>query len=215
MRVIPELYARRAQHYDFTSNLYYLMGVPVQGYRRRTVAALELRPGSHVVDLACGTGANFPWLEKTVGEEGRIIGVDLTPAMLAKARERISIMGWKNIELVQTDAAQFSFPSRVDGVLCTYALTLMPEYPKVVRNAAAALQEGGRFAILDLKYASNSFRFLNGIAVPLTKPFGGTEELFRRRPWEEMRKWLSDVQLTELYLGFLYIAVGTKAANPT
>ena len=51
--------------------------------------ALGLRPGDTVVDIACGTGLNFPLLEEAIGPDGRIVGVDLTDAMLAQAQRRI------------------------------------------------------------------------------------------------------------------------------
>jgi protein-L-isoaspartate O-methyltransferase len=53
------------------------------------VQALGLRAGSSVVDIACGTGLNFALIEKVIGPGGRIVGVDLTHAMLARAKDRI------------------------------------------------------------------------------------------------------------------------------
>jgi demethylmenaquinone methyltransferase/2-methoxy-6-polyprenyl-1,4-benzoquinol methylase len=55
-----------------------------------------------------------------VGPRGKIIGVDMTDAMLAKARERISKQGWTNIELVQSDIAEYVFQRQVDGILSTF-----------------------------------------------------------------------------------------------
>src|ERR1700760_1083546 len=72
-------YRKSARHYDLTSQLYF----PQQIHRRRAVHALVLQPGDTVVEIACGTGLNFAMIEQEIGPEGRIVGVDLTDAMLA------------------------------------------------------------------------------------------------------------------------------------
>ena len=84
-----EVYRKKAKHYDVTSRLYPAPGYPQRGQRRRAVESLDLRPGDTVVDMACGTGLNFQLLENAIGADGRIVGVDLTDAMLAQARQRI------------------------------------------------------------------------------------------------------------------------------
>src|ERR1700692_1943677 len=81
-----ETYRKKAKHYDVTSRLYPAPGYPQRAQRLQAVRALGLRPGDTVVDMACGTGLNFRLLEMVVGPRGRIIGVDLTDAMLARAR---------------------------------------------------------------------------------------------------------------------------------
>ena len=90
-------------------------------------------------------------MQKAVGPGGRIVGVDLTDAMLARAQDRIKANGWSNVSLVQADAAGFDFPAEVDAILSTYALTQVPECAEVIAHGAAALSAGGRWAVLDLK----------------------------------------------------------------
>src|SRR5215472_10475369 len=138
-----ETYRKKAKHYDITSLLYPVPGYPHWAQRRRAVQALGLRPGDSVVDIACGTGLNFPLIEEAIGPDGRIVGVDLTDAMLAQAQDRIKANGWSNVSLVRADAAEFGFPTEVDAILSTYALTQVPECEKVISQGAAALSEGG------------------------------------------------------------------------
>src|SRR3954470_23718469 len=88
-------YRKKAKHYDFTSRLYPAPGYPQRAQRLRAVRALGLRPGDTVVDIACGTGLNFPLIEEAIGPEGRIVGVDLTDAMLSRAEDRIAANGWR------------------------------------------------------------------------------------------------------------------------
>ena len=118
-----ETYRKKAKHYDITSRLYPAPGYPQRAQRLQAVQALGLRAGDSVIDIACGTGLNFPLIEEAIGPHGRIVGVDLTDAMLAQAKDRIETNGWSNISLVLADAAEFDFPSEVDAVLCTYALS--------------------------------------------------------------------------------------------
>src|ERR1700689_1688127 len=122
-----ETYRKKAKHYDITSRLYPAPGYPQRAQRLRAVQALGLRAGDSVIDIACGTGLNFPLIEEVIGPDGRIVGVDLTDAMLARARDRIETNGWSNISLVQADAVDFDFPAEVDAILSTYALWQGPE----------------------------------------------------------------------------------------
>ena len=68
------LYRRRAPHYDWLVGLFRLAGARVSTYRRLAVEALSVSAGNTVVDLGCGTGGNFPWLERAVTASGRIVG---------------------------------------------------------------------------------------------------------------------------------------------
>ena len=95
-----EIYRKKAKHYDFTSRLSPAPGYPQRALRLRAVRALGLRAGDRVVDIACGTGLNFPLVEEAIGPGGRIVGVDLTDAMLARAQARVEANGWNNVSLV-------------------------------------------------------------------------------------------------------------------
>jgi ubiquinone/menaquinone biosynthesis C-methylase UbiE len=209
-----ETYRKKAKHYDVTSRLYPAPGYPQRGQRRRAVQALGLRRGAHVVDMACGTGLNFPLLQERIGPEGRIVGVDLTDAMLAQAEQRVEANGWSNVSLVQADAAAYEFPDGVDAILSTYALTQVPECREVIAHGAAALSAGGRWVVLDLKVPDNAPRRLAQLGVAAVRPFAGIEEWMTRRPWEAIRaamaEELSDPTWTELFMGTAFIAAGSR-----
>ncbi len=207
---IRDLYRKRAENYDLSANLYYLIGFREVRYRRLAVSALRLQPGDTVVELGCGTGLNFKYLLASIGETGRLIGVDLTDAMLEKARDRVARNGWKNVELVQSDAATYAFPTDVHGVISTFALTLVPEYEAVIERASRALFPRRRFVIADLKKSDNWPLWLVRLGVLITRPFGVSLDLTDRRPWETMKKYFQKVTIKEMYGGFAYIAVGEK-----
>ncbi len=205
---VVNLYRRRAKHYDFTANLYYLIGFREWTYRKKAVKALNLQRGDTVVEIGCGTGLNFSLLRQTIGPEGKIIGVDLTDAMLAQARKRVEENGWSNVELINSDATSFQFPTGVDGIISTFAITLVPEFDKVIQNGCKALSPGKRWIVLDLKLPTNRLSWLAPFF--LFRPFGVRKELATRHPWESINKYLKNTSLTELYMGFAYIAAGER-----
>jgi ubiquinone/menaquinone biosynthesis C-methylase UbiE len=151
------IYRKRAKRHDWTTFLLYLIGFRHWTYRKRAVEALGLLKGDTVVDLGCGPGLNFSLFQKQIGPEGKIIGVDLTDAMLAEANDRVLAHGWLNVELVTRDAALFVFPAALDGIISAFALTLVPEFDEVVRKGSEALRIGKRFVVLDFKMPSNRF----------------------------------------------------------
>lgn len=202
------VYRKRARRYDLTANAYYLLGFREWAYRKRAIEALGLQRGDTVVEIGCGTGLNFGLLEERIGPEGRLIGVDLTDAMLAGARTRIEASGWRNIELVESPAASFRFPPEVDGILSTFALTLEPDFDRVVEEGATALKPGRRWVILDLKLPSNWLRHLAPVLLLLVRLFAVSAEVAKRRPWESLHRHLKHVTMQELYFGVAYVAVG-------
>ncbi|HZD06099.1 MAG TPA: methyltransferase domain-containing protein, partial [Longimicrobiales bacterium] len=156
---------------------------------------------------------NLPLLVDAVGPEGRVIGVDLTDAMLEKARERVAAAGWANVELVESDAAAFDFPSGTGGVLSMLALTLVPEYDDIVRRGAEALRPGGRIAIFDMKEPASWPRWLVRLVAWLNRPFGVSMDLADRHPWESVRGYLREIDFRELHGGALYLSVGERPAD--
>lgn len=207
---LRDLYRKRAPHYDVTANLYYLVGFREARCRRRAVAALGLKSGDTVVEVGCGTGLNFSYLLQSIGESGRLIGVDLTDAMLQQASKRVERNRWYNVELVEADAAVYVFPAGIQGVLSTFAITLVPEYEKVIDHAAAALVAGGRLVIADFKKPDRWPLWLVKLGVLITKPFGVSLDLTERKPWQAMTKRFPQVTVTECFGGSVYIAVGER-----
>lgn len=208
-----ETYRRKAKHYDIVSRLYPVPGYPQLSQRRQAVRALGLRPGDTVVDMACGTGLNFSLLQQAIGPTGHLIGVDLTDAMLAVAQNRIESNGWSNVSLAQADAAEFAYPAEIDGILSTYAMSHVPEATKAIAHGAAALSQGRRWVVLDLKVPDNVPQWLAQLGIALGRPLGSIDEWVGRRPWEGLRAAmhdeLADLSWTELFFGTAFLAAGS------
>ena len=209
---VVRTYRDRARRYDVTAKLYYLVGYPQRAHRRRAVQALQLDRGNTVVEIGCGTGLNFGLIEQAVGPEGRIVGIDLTDAMLAEAERRVAAQGWSNVSLVQADAAEFEFPAGVDAILSTYALSLVPACTDVIARGSEALARDGRWVVLDTKLPENAPRWLARTALATLRPFAVTDDWATRRPWHGIRAamdaQLRDLSWAELFFGLVFLAAG-------
>lgn len=206
---IIETYRRRAHSYNFDVKFFNLIGWRVNYYRKLAVNALSLKEGDTVVDLCCGTGLNFPHLYRAVGPQGTIIGVGLSAEMLKEVETQIHEQGWKNVSLVQSDAARYQFPEKLDGIITSYAITLIPEYDRIIQLGAIALRHKSRFVILDFKKPGRWPEWLAKVMVKLfIEPYGGSYELKDRHAWESLGKYLGLKEMQEFYLGSTYIATG-------
>ncbi len=211
---VVKTFGKRAASYDHAMKLYYLIGYRYWAYRKQAVRALELRPGDTVVEIGCGTGLNFAAVQKAIGPAGKIIGVDRTNSMLAEAQKKVDAAGWSNVELVQSDAVEYEFPEKVDGVLSTYALSYIPRFEEIVVNGCKALAPGRRMSIMDLK--SPTYPVLSNLVsyllVLFLRPYAVTDDYIARRRLEETKtviyKNLEDTYMREWYLGTTYVISG-------
>lgn len=201
-------YQRWARYYDPAVILYYLAGMRIGRWRRMVIDAMALHLGDTVVEIGCGTGLNFARLEQAVGPDGRIIGLDISEAMLDVARARIRRAGWGNVDLVCRAAADYRFPDRVGGILATGVLTYEPEFDDVIARGAKALASGRRWVVLDYKMPDNWRRHLAPLFVALGSAFGVSQALMERHVWKSVQRHLRNTRMQELYGGFVYIVSG-------
>ncbi len=207
---IRSSYETGAKYYDFAVHLYGLIGIR-KAYRLRAVKHLRLKRGDCVVELGCGTGLNFPPIVEQIGPEGRLIGVDLSPKMLAYAHQRAERAQWKNIELVQSDIVAYNFPQGINGVLSTGVFGYIADCDRLIKAASHALVPDGRLAIMDGKRPERLPSWIFKLIVRLSGSFGVTSDYFDKRTWESVERYFRETAFEQMYGGMLYISSGTAA----
>lgn len=203
---VRRLYDRLASVYDLVAGAYTLLGA--RRLHRRAVRALRLRPGDTAVDLGCGTGANLPWLVQAVGLKGRVVGVDLSPGMLARARCLAKRREWENVELVQADVREWPLPPDVRGLVATFSLEMVPEYDDVIRRAVEALPPGGQIAVSGLRRPAGWPEWLVRLGEPVNRPFGVSRAYEDIQPWRSVQMHTDGFHYEESLFGAVYLAVG-------
>ena len=110
-----------------------------------------IKPGDTVLDLGSGAGNDCFVARHETGADGRVIGVDFTPEMIAKAKENAKKLDYQNVEFRQGDIESLPLTSNiVDVVVSNCVLNLVPDKRKAFSEVLRVLKPGGHFSISDV-----------------------------------------------------------------
>jgi SAM-dependent methyltransferase len=111
----------------------------------------RLAPGEHVLDLGCGAGTDSLVAAQMVGEGGRVVGIDMTPEMLAKARASAEAAGFGHVEFVGGEVEQLPFAdASFDVIISNGVIDLIPDKDAVFSEMFRVLRSGGRIQVADV-----------------------------------------------------------------
>ncbi len=158
------------------------------------VALASLKSGQTVVDLGCGGGFDCFLASKEVGETGKVIGVDMTPEMIRKARENVEKMGAGNIEFRLGEIEHLPVADNsADIIMSNCVINLSPDKLLVYRDAFRVLKPGGRLAISDILATAPLPDEIRKDLALLTACIGGaatiedTEEMLKQAGFQDIK----------------------------
>lgn len=206
---LDEYYRKRASFYNLTDYLY-LGEFPRITMRKTLIEMVDFKPGMRVLDVACGAGANFPYVIEKIGPTGTLVGTDYSQDMLDSAHKQYVVdKGWKNIQLVQNDAAEMHFDEPFDVVICTLGLAVIPRHEMAMERAWEALKPGGIFGVADLKESTRWYTLPIRFISDVMDVFIIADST--RRSWEWLEAQGTNYQFRDLFHGYFFSATARKA----
>jgi SAM-dependent methyltransferase len=195
-------YRRRAKVYDLELAMF-------EPIRRRAVARLALVSGDCVLDVGCGTGLSLALVHQAVGAHGRIVGIEQSPEMIDKARERVEHHGWRNVTLLCSPVETAQIPVRANAALFHFTHDILRRR-EAVANVISHLAPGARVVASGLKWARPARWPVNLIVWPAAlRSVTSLEGL--DRPWSKLAEALDQLHVESLLAGAVYIASGVVA----
>jgi demethylmenaquinone methyltransferase/2-methoxy-6-polyprenyl-1,4-benzoquinol methylase len=198
-------YRRHAPGYDASAR----RTMPL---RRRAVGMLALAHGETVLDVACGTGLSLPLLREAVGPDGQVVGVEMSPDMMRRARDRVARAGWNNVTLLEASMEEAGLTAKFDAVLFNYTHDVL-QSPRALERIFSSARPGARVAIAGVKHPSRWLFPLRLYRLIKARPYVTTLRGLDR-PWHLVESYVTDLHVIPVLLGTNYLAGGTVRGRP-
>ncbi|UWG51304.1 SAM-dependent methyltransferase [Halalkaliarchaeum sp. AArc-CO] len=140
------------------SEWYRLSEQDFEPIREALLDSLDIEVGDRVLEIGCGPGVNFGMIRDAIGSSGRLVAVDYSPEMIAKANARIATNGWENVDVVRADATTADLGGPYDAAIATLALGVMPDIERAVQNIHSSLEPGAPLGVLDIRPFQSGLR---------------------------------------------------------
>ena len=177
--------------------------------RSRAVKKMALKKDNKVLEVACGSGRNFPYITKAVGKNGFIFGFDYSQEMLYAAKQLSEQNKWSNIKLVQGDAAQLKITEKnFDGVVSVLGISAIPGWEKAINRCHDVLRPGKRFVVCDARLFTGFLKFLNPLVKVIYSKFAAWDP--SKNIPKKMKEIFGNVEVENLNLGTFFIATSVK-----
>ena len=198
-------YRRRAGVYDIELALF-------EPVRRRAVERLALRTGDVVFDVGCGTGLSLPLLWPRVGAKGRIVGIEQSPEMIAKARDRVALHGWNNVDLIEASVEAARINEHADAALFHFTHDILRE-PLAIANVLQHLRPGAHIVACGLQWAPFWAWPVNLLVFGAAR-HSVTSLAGLGSPWSLLAPHLQALQVDTVMAGGVFIASGVLKKPP-
>ena len=145
-----DYYEGRARWYDWANRIAALLrGESATNERRKAVRRLNLKPGDRVLEVSAGTGSNLSLIAEEVGPAGRMVGLDISPAMLARCRRKLGGRGLQ-ADLVEGEAAHLPFrDGGLDAVFHHGGIAEFGDKKGAIAEMVRVARPGARVVICD------------------------------------------------------------------
>ena len=194
------MYRRHAGSYSHATGIFNWL-------RRQAVDLLKLRPGSTVIDVGCGTGLCFRYLQQAIGPTGLLIAVEESEQMLTHAMAAADRAGWRNIAFVHAAAQDAVIPAEADAALFCATHDIL-RCSTAVKNVLTNVTPGGRVAATGGKWPAPWLWPLHALVAATHAPYVSSLDGFDR-PWGLLAEHCTDLDIRSVAYDTGYLASGT------
>ena len=175
MASLEQAQAHESKLYYELSHVYDRVFSHVFGPRiQRVIRSLSIEAGARVIEVGAGTGLSFP----AYPSHSQVVGIDLAPEMLERARYKIHRNGWRHLNVLEMDALDLTFADNsFDYAMAFHVVSVVPDAGRLLREMLRVTKPGGTVVII------NHFRSRNRLLAGLDRL---VEPLWRRLGWHTL-----------------------------